>query len=292
MLLIALMAITSSAKAAQTPLNIVVTLPVLQDFVQAIGKERVAVTSLMTGQESEHTYNPKPSDILSVHHARILVRVGLGLENWVEKLIENAGNPGLIIVTTSDGIPLLKDDHTHHTAPGHHPLSGNPHIWLDPDNVRIMLRGIATRLIQEDPAGRGHYSRHLENYLRQLDRVTEAGIKRLGRLPDRRIITHHSAWPYFAGRFGLLIEGNLLHQVGSEPSAKHLARIIRKMNREGIRVIVSEPQLNPRLPQMIAEETGARVVTLTPLPGALKGTETYLSMLEYNITELALALEE
>ena len=295
-LLILLVLIPSTVAWVEDRPRVVVTLPVLKDFAEVIGGDRVEVKSLLTGLESEHTYTPKPTDILAVKEAHLLVKIGLALESWVDQLIKNAGNTHLLIITTADGVPLLKDasNHTKNQSESfkdRHTM-GNPHIWLDPVNAKIMLRHIVEGLIKIDPQGKEIYLKNFANYIKKLDQLEEQGKKKVKALPDRRIVTHHAAWPYFARRFGLIIEGNLINQVGSEPSAKELARLTRKIKREGIKVIVSEPQLNPNLPQMMAQETGARVVVLTPLPGAIPGTETYLSMIEYDINQLVKALKE
>ncbi len=224
-----------------------------------------------------------------MREARLLVKVGLGLEGWVDSLIRNADNPKLVVIVTSEGIPLIADtdplnmdprneEHTHAT--------GNPHIWLDPVHAKAMVHHILKGLLQVDPSGREVYLKNYSDYIQKLDRLVAEGIKKMDSFKDRRIITHHAAWPYFAKRFGLVIEGNLISQVGSEPSAKQLAKLVQKIRQERIKVIVSEPQLNPKLPQIVSQETGAKVVVLTPLPGAIPGTETYLSMIEYNINQL------
>ncbi len=103
-------------------------------------------------------------------------------------------------------------------------------------------------------------------------------------------MTYRPTWPYFARRFGFEIGGSLLAQVGAEPSAHRLADLTKMMKQKKITVIASEPQLNPELPQTVAKETGATVVLLTVLPGTIPGTETYLSMIEYNVNQLVEAL--
>jgi len=283
-----LLILLSFAKAwAYEQIKIVTTLPFLKNFAEVIGGDRVEVNTLLTGFESEHTYTPKPSDILAVKEASILIKIGLGLETWVDSLITNAANPYLLIITTSENVSLLRDI-PHHAK---HAVI-NPHIWLDPEIAKHMLHHILQGLTQADPSGRDLYLNNFSIYIKKLDLLMTQGKEKMDGLPDRRIITHHVAWPYFAQRFGLIIEGNLIHQVGSEPSAKKLARLTRKIRNERIKVIVSEPQLNPMLPQILAEESGAKVVLLTPLPGAIAGTETYLSMIEYNINQLVEALQD
>ena len=149
-----------------------------------------------------------------------------------------------------------------------------------------MVRQITTRLIKLDRPNRRAYLSNQAEYLRKLDTLQADMKRRVKKLPDRRFISHHPAWPYFARRFGFKIVGNIIEQSGAEPSAKHLSTLTRHMKKAGIKVIVSEPQLNQKIPRLLANETGARVVTLTALPGALAGTDTYTDMLQFNISTL------
>jgi ABC-type Zn uptake system ZnuABC Zn-binding protein ZnuA len=279
---------------ADPPLKVVVTLPVLKDLTEQIGREHVEVRSLVTGLENEHAYVPSPDDIAAVREARLFFRIGAGLETWADGLIRNNSRRNLTVVTTGKGVPLLRDQGPEETEPnvssaGRH-LLGNPHIWLDPKNAKTMLRNITDGLIKLDAKNKGVYLRNQAEYLKRLD-FLEAKLKRkTAKLVHRKIVTHHPAWPYFARRFGFEIGGSLLTQAGTEPSTRWVAAVIKTMNREKIKVIVSEPQLDPRLPQAVAKETGAAVVLLTALPGAIPGTETYLSLIEYNVDRLVAAL--
>ena len=276
--------IVNVSLASATPLKVVATLPILKEFAEQVGREHVEVTSLITGFESEHSYSPKPSDLRAINEARLLLEIGLGLEVWVKGLVKNAGSRGLNVVTTSRGISIIRDA----WDPDSH---GNPHIWLDPDNAMIMTRHIAQALIEADPVNAPGYRTNLDEYLKRLSETAQQLQGRVAVLRDRRIVAYHPAWPYFARRFGFRIEGDIIRQVGSEPTAAHLARLARRMKTEKIKVIVSEPQLNQKLAQTLAMETGARIVVLSTLPGAIKGTETYLSMLEYDVARLVEALE-
>ena len=282
------------ARSAE-PLPVVVTLPVLKDWAQEIGGAHVSVTSLMTGYESEHTYSPKPSDLIAVRKAKILVEVGAGLEVWVAPLVKNAGNSRLLIVTTSKGIDLLPDqdaaEEKHERGHQQH-SQGNPHIWLDPIGASIMVQHMTDALIDADPVHAPDYRTNSVAYLARLDQLQAELVRRLQGISDRRIVVHHPAWPYFARHFHLHIVGTLLTQPGAEPSARRVHDIVRQMKKDGIKVIVSEVQLNQKLPQLLARETGARVAILTTLPGAVPGTETYLDMLRYNVLQLADALEK
>ncbi|MGH7260253.1 MAG: metal ABC transporter substrate-binding protein, partial [Nitrospiraceae bacterium] len=168
---------------------------------------------------------------------------------------------------------------------------GNPHIWLDPENAQQMVRQIALALSAADPAHAADYRANEDRYLRELGALETELLRRLQPIADRRIVVHHPAWPYFANRFGFHIVGEIVTQSGAEPSARHLQALAKTIREERVRVIVSEPQLNQKLPRILAQESGARVVVLTAMPGGVPGTDSYLDMLRYNVTKLAEALE-
>ncbi len=280
---------------ARDPIPIVVTIPILKDLTEQVGGPRVRVTSLLTGYENEHTYSPKPTDLVAVRKARLLFQVGLGLEVWVSSLVRNAGSKTLRVVTTSHGVELIHDGGDPHED--HHPGSdaadseGNPHIWLDPVNVLIMLRHITEALIEIDPSHAAEFRTNQAAYQNRLDRLQKELSERTRLLADRRFIAHHSAWPYLARRFDLHIVDTIHLQAGAEPSALHLQALIQKIRQEHVRVIASEIQLSQRLPELLARETNARVVVLTTMPGGLPGTESYLDMLRHNVLQLAGALD-
>ena len=275
------------------PINIVVTIPVLKDLTEQVGGRHVRVTSLLSGYENEHTYSPKPSDLVAVRKARLLFEIGIGLEVWVSSLVKNAGSASLRVVTTSKGIALLRDrpDREGELHAAEEEDQGNPHIWMDPENAMTMMRHITEALIQVDPAHATEYRSNQASYLRKLDQLRGDLSDRIRRLADRRFIAHHPAWPYFARRFGFQIVGTIQPQSGSEPSALHLHDLIATIKKDRIKVVVSEIQLSQKIPEMLAKETGARVVVLTTLPGGLPHTETYLDMLRYNVLQLANALD-
>ncbi len=273
---------------AAEPITIVATLPVLKGFAEKIGGAHVKVTSLISGLESEHTYTPKPSDVIALRHARLLIKIGLGLEVWVDPLIENADRVDLPVVVTSQGVSLVDDSSHALEHPGE--STANPHIWLDPENAKIMIQNIVEGLIKIDPVHEDDFIENQSRYVRELDFLVNELMETVKALPDKAIITHHPAWPYFSRRFGFIIKGDILSQIGSRPSARHLGDLIELIRKEGIRVIVSEPQLSPKIPKILADETGATIVVLSPLPGAIPGTETYFDLIRHNTQVLVAAL--
>lgn len=278
----------ATAAAAADPLNVVVTIPVLQDLVQQVGGPYVRVTSLLKGYENEHTYSTKPSDLIAVRNAQLLFEVGLGLEVWVANLVKSAGRPSLTVVTTSKGIALIPDHHE--KGAGSH-THGNPHVWMDPENVVTMMRHVTEALLQADAGHADEFRQNQAAYLKRLDRLKAELDNRLTKVTDRRFVAHHPAWPYFARRFGFEIIATIQMQTASEPSAIQLQQLISTIKKQRVKAIVSEIQLSQRLPELLARETGARIVVLTTLPGGMPGTDTYLDMLRHNVLQLASVLE-
>jgi ABC-type Zn uptake system ZnuABC Zn-binding protein ZnuA len=278
--------------ASSEPVNVVVTIPVLKDLAEQVGGPYIHVTSLLKGYENEHTYSPKPSDLIAVRKARLLFEVGLGLEVWVANLVKNAGSASLTTVTTSKGISVMRDDQgpvaSHDNLTHGH---GNPHVWMDPENAATMMRHITEALIEVNPDHADEFRQNQAAYLKRLDRIRIELSERVRKLPDRRFVAHHPAWPYFARRFGFQIAGTIQAQSGSEPSAVHMQHLISTIKTQRIRAVVSEIQLSQKLPELLVKETGIRIVVLTTLPGGLPQTETYLDMLRYNVLQLANALE-
>jgi len=286
---LAFLAASANPTHASEPLHVVVTIPVLKDFADQVGGPHVRVVSLLSGTENEHTYSPKPSDLVAVRKAQVFIQVGMGLEVWVGALVKNAGNRSLLVVTTSENIarnagPAPESD-------AHGDGDGNPHVWLDPENAKVMVGQIAAVFATSDPAHAKEYRVNHDRYVREIDALEAELAKELQRATDRRIVVHHPAWPHFARRFGFDIAGEIISQSGAEPSARHMQALIRTIREGRIRVIVSEPQLNQKLPQMLARESGARLVVLTAMPGGVPGTSTYIALLRYNVTKLTEALE-
>jgi len=285
---LAFLAGSANPICASESLNVVVTIPVLMDFAEQVGGSHVRVRSLLSGSESEHTYSPKPSDLVAVRKAHVFIEVGMGLEVWVGALVRNAGNSRLLVVTTSEHIARIVERAPASDAHGH--ADGNPHVWLDPENAKLMVGQIAEAFAGADPVHAGDYHANRDRYIHRIGALEAELVEQVQRVTDRRIVVHHPAWPYFAKRFGFDIAGEIVTQPGAEPSARHLQRLVKKIREGHIRVIVSEPQLNQKLPRILSQESGARLVVLTAMPGGLPGTGTYLDMLRYNVVQLAQAL--
>jgi len=249
------------APAPPTPsgrVKVVATLGILADWARQVGGERVEVTALLTGNESPHTYEIKPADVKTIADARILFRVGLGLEDWLDAAIENSGNKKLVVVNVADGATGI-------VAGDAEDKYGNPHIWLDPEYAKAGIENLVKELEKLDPKGESLYRRREAVYFVQLDSLSRAIKAQVATLSDKRFISFHDAWPYFCRRFGLQVVATVEPIPGQEPSAKELARLVDLIRSERIKVITTEPQLSSVLPDMLAKETGVKVVSLNPL---------------------------
>ena len=255
------MLLAGCAPAPPTPsgrVKVVATLGILADWARQVGGERVEVTALLTGNESPHTYEIKPADVKTIADARILFRVGLGLEDWLDAAIENSGNKKLVVVNVADGATGI-------VAGDAEDKYGNPHIWLDPEYAKAGIENLVKELEKLDPKGESLYRRREAVYFVQLDSLSQAIRAQVAALEDKRFISFHDAWPYFCRRFGLQVVATVEPIPGQEPSAKELARLVDLIRSERIKVITTEPQLSSVLPDMLAKETGVKVVSLNPL---------------------------
>jgi ABC-type Zn uptake system ZnuABC Zn-binding protein ZnuA len=267
--------------------HVVTTLGVLADWAREVGGDRVQVTSLLTGLEGEHTYEVKPEDTRLIARAGILFRVGLGLEDWLNPVIRNAGNHRLTIVDASANVPVLQSEGG---ANAEHP-KGNPHVWLDPMYAEIGIDNLVSALVKVDPRGDSLYRARARAYCQRLDSLTRALTAVVAQLPDRRFIAFHDAWPYFADRFGFQIAASIEPIPGQEPSARQIARLTDLIRSEHLRVLCSEPQLPSDIPVTLARETGIKVVILTPLTGAVRGVDDYVSLIRYDVETLVSTLK-
>ena len=281
--------------------KVAVSIAPLADLAQQVGGEHVTVTILVPLVASPHTYEPTPAQVKEVAEADVLVLIGLGFEFWAEDVIESAANPDLIVVHTSESIEVIHDEHQHEE----HEI-GNPHVWLNPRNAMVQVKHLRDALIEADPAHRIEYEANAEAYLVQLETLDEEIAAQVATWSHREFIAFHPSWVYFAQRFGLTQAAVIEQTPGKEPSPAKLAEIIETARRIGARAIFAEPQFSSKAADTIAAESGAQVLFLNPLGGALrqaqdgtlrqaqdkaKGPTSYFEMMRYNVAQMEKALK-
>jgi ABC-type Zn uptake system ZnuABC Zn-binding protein ZnuA len=214
-----------------------------------------------------------------VARAKVVFSIGLGLEQWLEKLAQAAGTGGPRIVRLGESLPAQEL------------IAGDPHVWLDPVLAQKMVRTVAAVLAEIDPAHRRLFAQRAAAYQGQLQRLAQECQTALTRAAVRHVVTYHAAFAYLLRRCGLQMLGVIERQPGREPTSAYLAHLVAQMRSQGVRVVFSEPQLPQKLAAVVAEEVGGRVVKLDPL-GSPDDPErnTYLALMRFNLRQLQQAL--
>jgi zinc transport system substrate-binding protein len=302
---LALMVGLARAEAPTGRLPVAATILPLGDFCQKIGGDLVQVQVLIPPGASPHAFEPPPSIMAKASQARVFVYIGAGLEPWAAKLLGARGNSGQVVVEAAQGLQLLQETHHHgHAEPGpkpaasHHEAeasperhqSGNPHIWLDPVLVQDICRKIAGALIQADPEHRDQYEANLKEYLAALEALHQEIEQHARAWTLREFVSFHPSFAYFARRYNLREAGVIEAAPGREPTPRQLQALVAAVRRAGIRVVFAEPQFNPRVAEVIAQEAGVKVLMLDPIGGPPPYGSDYLKLMRANLAVLDEAL--
>jgi zinc/manganese transport system substrate-binding protein len=282
--------------ASASKLRVVATTPDLASITREIGGDAVDVAALAKPTEDPHFVDAKPSFIVTLNRADVLVEGGAELElGWLPPLMENsrntkiaAGAPGHIVA--SEGIRMLEIPTTFDRSKGDIHSKGNPHYLTDPMNAKIVAANIATHLAQVDPANAATYKANLAKFNTRIDAKLAQWKQLLAPYAGAKIVTYHKDFPYFAERFGLDVVENLEPKPGISPSPSHLAEVIQAMKTNHAHVILVQPFQNQRTAETVARQTAGRVLLVPQQPGAIAADSTYFDMMDYMVTTMANAL--
>jgi zinc/manganese transport system substrate-binding protein/zinc transport system substrate-binding protein len=280
---------------ARDGIQVVTTTTDLRSLTEAVGGEHVAAVSLVPPNMDAEDYQPKPQDVLRLKHARLLVRVGLDYDLWLDRLLAQTDRPeisrgGPDYVDASFGIAVLElRGMSVGPGDGHAHGSGNPHYWLDPKNAEIMTASILEALERIDPANAKTYEANRQTFLARLNVKLAEWEAKLGSLKAVPIVAYHNSWPYFARRFRLDFVGFIETKPGVPPSPSHLAGIVQTMRARGVRIVVREPHEPERDVAFVASKAGASVVTLAASVDALPRTGDYISLFDADVEALTSA---
>lgn len=281
-----------SSGPADATVRVVATIFPVADMVRQVGKDAVEVVTLLPPGASPHTFEPTPAQIREIAHARLFICVGAGLDTWTTKLL--AAQAGAItVVTLTDGLQLLGAAGTSAagtSAVGTH--GGDPHVWLDPVLVRDhMVPAIVVGLSRVDPDGRAAFERAAGEFRAALTSLDADIRDTLAPLANRNYVAFHSAWRYFGQRYNLHEVAAVEAFPGKEPSAKEIAAIVEKARAARVRVVLIEPQFNPRVAQQIAREFGGQALVVDPIGGPdVPGRSHYTDLMRDNSRVFAEAL--
>ena len=292
------------ARAQNAPppqrLMVVTTTTDLKNLVEAVGGDRVAVTSMVPPTTDAEDYQPRPQDLNRLKDARMVVRVGVDYDLWMDRLLRQANNPTVVrggegYVDASLSIALLDVRGTGAGDQGGHAHgSGNPHYWLDPANAEIITATLLEALARLDPANaktfearRIAFLDRLSLKLREWNRQLEgAGV------PGRPMLAYHNSWAYLARRFRLNFAGSIEVKPGIPPSPAHLSSLLRSMRDQNIGLIVKQPFEAEKYPAFLAAKGGGKVIVLAASVGALPETSDYFALFDYNVNTLVVAAKE
>jgi zinc/manganese transport system substrate-binding protein len=291
----ALVALSGPGTLSSGKLTVVATTPDLAALAKAIGGDAVEVKALAKPTEDPHYVDAKPSHIVALNRADVLIEGGAELElGWLPPLLESArngkiaaGSPGRIVA--SQGIRMLEVPATFDRSRGDvHPF-GNPHFLLDPLNVKLIVAQIADHFALVDPKAAEIFKANLETFDAALDVRLAQWQKQLAPYRGAKIVTYHQDFVYLAQRFNLDVVATLEPKPGIAPSPAHLAKVIAMMKAENARVILVQPYQNRRTAETVARQTNAVVLDIAQQPGALKNTDTYFELMDYMVGTLATA---
>lgn len=274
---------------APAKIQVVTTTEDLAALTREVGGEHVDVQSIAKGYQDPHFVEAKPSYLLKLKRADLFVQVGLELEvGWATSLLTNARNTNILpgnqgFLDASVGCEILEKGLSVDRSLGDvHPL-GNPHYWLDPANGLTIARTIAQRMAQIDSAHAGDYEANLTKFEQRLGRKTKEWTILATPLKDLRVVTYHNSWPNFAKRFGLRVVNFVEPRPGIPPSPAHVQALETQIVREKTALIMIEPYFDDKLPQKIAQETGARLIILPPSVGAETNIKTYFDLFDHDL---------
>jgi len=299
---ILVLALTCSFSApsaqAQAKLRIVATTSDMASLAEAVGGDRVEVNSIARGYQDPHFVEAKPSFLLLLRRADLLVVVGLQLEiGWLPPLITQSGNPriqpaagGYLDASQFAQILEVPTEVITRAMGDVHPF-GNPHYWLDPGNGRRVAQGIAQKLSTMRPADAAYFQQRLQAFNDRLTQEERNWDAMMQPYRGRKVVTYHRSWPNFLNHFGLISAGEVEPRPGIPPTPSHTIELIGMMKRDSVKIILMEPYFDPKTPNSIARETGAQVVVLPPSVGGEKEITDYFTLFNYDLALLVKAFQ-
>lgn len=299
LVVLGLMAVAMSPRPAAAALKVVTTTADLAALAHEVGGDKVQVDALGKGYQDPHFVEPKPSFILLVNRADLLVAVGRELEiGWLPPLVNSSRNPKIQVgaagyLDASLNVRILEIPTGQITrAMGDVHPSGNPHYWLDPSNGRKIAEAIRNKLSELSPADKAYFAQRYDNFDRRLAESEKKWDATMAPYKGTKVVTYHRSWPNFMERFGLNVMGYVEPKPGIPPSPSHTLELIQDMKAQGVKVVVVEPYFDLRTPQSIATQAGGTVLVLAPSVGGAKAASDYIQLFEYDVNQLAAALKQ
>ena len=284
---------------AAGPLNVVTATEDLAAIAREVGGDKIKAESLSRGYQDPHFVEAKPSFVLRLNKADLLIAVGRELEiGWLPPLITQSRNariqPGgdrYLDASLTARILEIPTGQITRAMGDVHP-AGNPHYWLDPENGKRIAKAIEGKLAAISPGDAAYFAQHEEDFEK---RVSDAGKRWLAMMAPykgTKVVTYHRSWPNFAERFGLDVIGYVEPKPGIPPSPSHTLELIQEMKRQNVKIILVEPYFDTKTPNSIARETGAKVLVMPPSVGGEKEITDYTTLFDYDTKLLVDAIKQ
>src|SRR5438128_2529432 len=297
--LLALLLTTSLPLEAQSKLNVIATTEDLASIASEVGGDHISVEAIAKGYQDPHFVEAKPSFILKLQKADILILVGRELEiGWLPPLIQQSRNSkiqvgadGYLDASLQARILEIPQGQITRAEGDVHPL-GNPHYWLDPENGKIIGREIFEKLARFRPDDRPYFESRLNDFLNRLTDAENRWVAMMAPYKGTKMVTYHRTFPNFAERFGLDIVGYVEPKPGIPPTPQHTLDLINQMKKANVKIILVEPYFDLKTPNSIGRETGAEVLVMPPSVGGVKEETDYFKLFDYDLNLLIGAIKK
>ncbi len=288
----------AAALPARAAVNVVTTTEDLADLTLQVGGDRVKVESIARGYQDPHFVEAKPSFILKLAKADLLVVVGRELEiGWLPPLVQQSRNakiqpgaPGYLDASLTAKILEIPTGQITRAMGDVHP-QGNPHYHLDPGNGRRIAKAVADKLSQMSPGDAAYFAGRYADFDKRLAEAEKRWDAAMAPYRGLKVVTYHRSWANLTDRFGLSVIGYVEPRPGIPPSPQHTIDLIGEMKRQGVKVLIVEPYFDLKTPNSIARETGAQVVVLLPSVGGEKSVTDYVKLFDYDVDLLVKAVK-
>ena len=285
--LLALLTMVTRTAAAQGKLNVVATTEDLGAIAREVAGDRAEVESIARGYQDPHFVEAKPSFILKLQRADLLVVVGRELEiGWLPPLVQQSRNAkvqpgatGYLDASLQARILDIPQGQVTRAMGDVHP-QGNPHYWLDPENGKVIARAIAGKLSELRPADKAYFEQRLTDFSRRVDEAEKGWLATLAPFKGLKVVTYHRSYTNFADRFGLEVIGYVEPRPGIPPTPQHTLDLVNEMNKQNVKLILVEPYFDLKTPNAIARQTGGQVVVMPPSVGGTKEVPDYFKLFD------------
>jgi zinc/manganese transport system substrate-binding protein len=285
------------AISAQAKLKVVATLPDFGSFAREVGGDKIDLVVLAKPTEDPHFVDARPSFVVSLRNADVLIDGGAELElGWLPPLLQNARNPRIEVgkpgrVQASQGIRLMNVPTNVTRAAGDVHALGNPHFCVDPIIAKAIAQHIAKSFAAVDPPNAAFYDANYKKFEATVNAKLQGWGAIMQPFQGEHVVAYHDSWPYFAHRFGVDIDVFLEPKPGIPPSPSHLTEVIQKMKEFHIKAVIVEPYHDRRIAEKVARSTNAKVIDFSQFPGGIPGTDDYVSLIDQLVKRLADALK-